>query len=300
MMASLRTGSTTEPAFRIVIEEEPPTTAPEGSRIVYRGPIFTEGECVYNIFGKATHFAFPGKISVLIDPEKHRAHISVAAGEAARVGQNTGMVAIEAAVDAMGQHVIHAAGLVLPDRDQMVLVYAPSGTGKTTTSLALAANGFSLASDDAIVLRMNAQSAFAWGFPRDVKIHRNTAVMLPAIGALLGPKWDAGGEQPVRLDQIATVVSIATQHPRPIAGIFHLLRKGDRSSSIRPMGRAEALVALAADNVRTGQTGLIPLQQRRYGALAGLVSCVPAFEIDVGEDPADVGILIRQAVPARQ
>ena len=296
MMADLRTDSAAEPAFRIVMEEETPTAAPPGSSLVYQGPIFAEGDCIYSLCGNATHFAYPGELSVLIESDKRIARISVAPGHARRAGQNGGMVAIEAAVDSTGQQVLHAAGLVLPGRDDIVLVHAPSGTGKTTTSLALATTGFALSSDDAMVLRVDGAKASAWGFPRDVKIHRNTAAMLPSVGALLGPKWDDNGEQPAKLSMLAQVVNIATPRPRPVVGIFHLVRHAGSPASIRKLSGAEALVTLASDNVRTGQTGLIPLQQRRYLALARLVSMVPAFEINVGADPAEVGALILQAV----
>ncbi|TIT54542.1 MAG: serine kinase, partial [Mesorhizobium sp.] len=89
-------------------------------------------------------------------------------------------------------HMLHTAGLTLPGRDAVVLIHAPSGTGKTTTSLALATHGFGLCSDDAMILNVGA-TPVAWGLPRHVKIHEKTARMIPQVAPCLGPSWDRNG-----------------------------------------------------------------------------------------------------------
>jgi hypothetical protein len=50
---------------------------------------------------------------------------------------------------------------------------------------------------------------------------------------------------------------------------------------------------LATDNVRTGMTGLLPLQKRRMTTIAALVKTVPTFTLEVGKTPADAAALIR-------
>ncbi len=64
------------------------------------------------------------------------------------------------------------------------------------------------------------------------------------------------------------------------------------------MARTDAMVALAADNVRTGMTGLLPLQKRRLATIAKLVSTVPTYTLEVGASPADAAPLIRSALEA--
>ena len=61
------------------------------------------------------------------------------------------------------------------------------------------------------------------------------------------------------------------------------------------MARTDALVALAADNVRTGMTGLLPLQKHRLAAIARLVTTVPTFTLEVGARPADAADAFRAA-----
>src|SRR5690606_27351699 len=105
--------------------------------------------------------------------------------------------ALYAMLHVTGQMLVHAAALRLPDADAALVLFAPSGAGKTTTSLALALQGFGLLTDDATVLSGGDRSTAAcvWGLPRPPKVHRNTAELLPALGKLLGPKWNADGEQ---------------------------------------------------------------------------------------------------------
>ncbi|TGW07987.1 serine kinase, partial [Mesorhizobium sp. M2D.F.Ca.ET.145.01.1.1] len=61
----------------------------------------------------------------------------------------------------------------------------------------------------------------------------------------------------------------------------------------------DAMVALAMDNVRTGATGLLPLQKRRLATIGRLVSSVPTFTLEVGARPADAAALISATLTSR-
>ena len=206
------------------------------------------------------------------------------------------MLALDAALDAGGQHMLHTAGLTLPDRDAVVLVHAPSGTGKTTTSLALATRGFGLCSDDAMILDVAAARPMAWGLPRHVKIHRKTAEMIPRVAPCLGPSWDRNGEQAVSLERLSVIVRIESPAARPVAALLHLARSADSETRLVAMARTDAMVALAMDNVRTGMTGLLPLQKRRLATIGKLVSLVPTFTLEVGARPAHAAARISAAL----
>ena len=199
------------------------------------------------------------------------------------------MLVLDAALDAGGQHMLHTAGLTLPDSDALVLIHAPSGTGKTTTSLALASQGFGLCSDDAMILNVASGKAVAWGLPRHVKIHRKTAEMVPLVSPCLGPSWDRNGEQAVSLERLSEIVRVEDSGPRPVAALLHLARSADDQNRLVAMARTDAMVALAADNVRTGMTGLLPLQKRRLETIVRLVSTVPTFTLEVGREAGRCG-----------
>jgi hypothetical protein len=202
------------------------------------------------------------------------------------------MLVLDAVLDAGGQHMLHTAGLTLPSRDTIVLIHAPSGTGKTTTSLALATQGFGLCSDDAMILDLALEKPLAWGLPRHVKIHQKTAEMISQVAPCLGPSWDRNGEQAVSLQRLSEIVRIESPIARPVAALLHLARSADRETRLVPMARTDAMVALAMDNVRTGMTGLLPSQKRRLATIGKLVSSVPTFTLEVGARPADAAALI--------
>ena len=180
------------------------------------------------------------------------------------------MLVLDAAIDASGQFMLHAAGLTLPGSEAQVLIFAESGTGKTTTSLALADSGFGLCTDNSMVIRLDGSATSGWGLPRDLKVHHNTARMMPWLKPYLNGKWNDEGEQAVTRAALADRIRIETAARRPVAGIFFLQRGEGVKSAAAPLGQTDTLVSLAADNVRTGQTGLLASHRRRFAGLAGL------------------------------
>ncbi|TGT17875.1 serine kinase, partial [Mesorhizobium sp. M3A.F.Ca.ET.174.01.1.1] len=114
--------------------------------------------------GSTVHLVFPARQTVAINDDERWATLRVRPG--AKAAWTPSMLVLDAALDAGGQHMLHTAGLTLPGRDALVLIHAPSGTGKSTTSLALASQGFGLCSDDVMILSAKAGEVTAWGMPR--------------------------------------------------------------------------------------------------------------------------------------
>ncbi|MGX7876437.1 serine kinase [Mesorhizobium sp. ORM6] len=294
MLASLRVTGPVEPDFCLdITETDILDEEPDGS-LVFDGEIPEDGYCRMTVDSGTVHLVFPGRQTVVINDAEGWARLRVRPG--AKAAWTPSMLALDAALDAGGQHMLHTAGLTLPDRDAVVLVHAPSGTGKTTTSLALATRGFGLCSDDAMILDVAAARPMAWGLPRHVKIHRKTAEMIPLVAPCLGPSWDRNGEQAVSLERLSVIVRIESPAARPVAALLHLARSADSETRLVAMARTDAMVALAMDNVRTGMTGLLPLQKRRLATIGKLVSLVPTFTLEVGARPADAAALISAAL----
>ncbi|TPM25660.1 serine kinase [Mesorhizobium sp. B2-3-5] len=296
MLGVMRMGAAVEPGFHLditetdVLEEEP-----NGS-LVFEGEIPEDGYCRMIAEGGTVHLVFPGRQTVAMNDEEGWAKLRVRPGT--KAAWTPSMLVLDAALDAGGQHMLHTAGLTLPDRDAVVLIHAPSGTGKTTTSLALATQGFGLCSDDAMILNVASARPVAWGLPRHVKIHQKTAAMIPLVSPCLGPSWDRNGEQAVSLERLAEIVRIESPAARPVAALLHLARSVDNETRLLPMARTDAMVALAMDNIRTGMTGLLPLQKRRLATIGKLVSSVPTFTLEVGTRPADAAALILDTLAA--
>ncbi|AZO10039.1 MULTISPECIES: serine kinase [unclassified Mesorhizobium] len=294
MLGSLRLAAPAKPGFRLSISEtQSLDEAPEGS-LAFDGEVPLDGHCRMIDAGSALHLIFPGRQAAAIHAADAKAEIRVLAG--ARVLWTLGMLALDAALDAGSQHMLHTAGLTLPDRDGVILIHAPSGTGKSTTSLALTSQGFGLCSDDAMIVDAASSAPLAWGLPRAAKIHRNTAAMLPFVLPCLGGQWDGNGEQAVSLERLKEIIRIEDAGARPVAALLHLARAADGQTRLIPMARTDAMVALAADNVRTGMTGLLAMQKRRMATIAALVKAVPTFTLEVGASPADAAALILAAL----
>ncbi|CAN7196755.1 serine kinase [Mesorhizobium amorphae] len=294
MLGTLRITGPVEPGFRVnVLETVSLPETPVGT-LAFDGEVPEDGHCRMVDGGDIVHLVFPGRQTVSIHAGERRAEIRVRPDT--KVAWTLWMLVLDAALDAGGQHMLHTAGLTLPDSDALVLIHAPSGTGKTTTSLALASQGFGLCSDDAMILNVASEKAVAWGLPRHVKIHRKTAELVPLVAPCLGPTWDRNGEQAVSLERLGEIIRVEGPGARPVAALLHLARSADGQTRLVAMARTDAMVALAADNVRTGMTGLLPLQKRRLATIARLVSTVPTFTLEVGAQPADAASLIRSAL----
>jgi len=285
-----------EPAFTLAIRQGTPEPIPTSAQLVYEGPIFWEGDCVYAADGQRLRLLFPEKLSLLIDTQGKSAEIVVAPDCIPRVGATAGMLAIDAAIDASGQFLLHAAGLTLPGSDRQVLVFAQSGTGKTTTSLALAEQGFGLCTDDSMVIRLDEASVTGWGLPRDLKVHRKTAEMMPWVKPYLNGKWNDEDEQAVTRAVLSEQIRVEKTARRPVAGVFLLERGAVTESVAAALGQTDTLVSLTADNVRTGRTGLLATHQRRFAGLAGLASKAPTFKVTVGSEPQSTAAAIVDAL----
>jgi hypothetical protein len=298
MLGTLRVSGPVEPDFRIdIVETSELQEAPAG-KLAFDGDVPEDGHCRLIDGGGTVHLVFPGLQTVSINADDGWAEIRVHPDT--KVKWTVLMMVLDAALDDGDQHMLHTAGLTLPGREALVLIHAPSGTGKSTTSLALASQGFGLCSDDAMILKVLADGGItAWGLPRKVKVHRHTAAMLPFVAPCLGDKWDANGEQAVSLERLAEIIRIEETVGRPVAALLHLARSADAQTRLVPMARTDAMVALATDNVRTGMTGLLPAQKRRMATIATLVKALPTFTLEVGANPAEAAPLIRSALAAR-
>ena len=200
-----------------------------------------------------------------------------------------------------GQVVMHAAALALPKRREMVLIYAPSGTGKTTTALMLMAAGFQLASDD-LVFILPQDIPTAYGMPRSMKVHRNTANLLPSVEQkLVNVDWNEEGERPLLMDSLGDLPSIKQPEALPIAALIRL-KRGRGRSEIRPASAVDSLASLAADNVRRGDAtvGLLPIDHARLRGYASILNRIPLFDLVVGDDHARVPGLVEAACKSRK
>lgn len=277
-LAARRLNNPAEPTVFVYIRVGAPTLPPRGAVKLYSGSLLEEGECFFARLGDTYFMIFPGEASLEIDSLSGRAEMIVSPDHPKRATGSMAAIAIEFAYDHGGQQLLHTAGLALPEQGGMILVSAPSGTGKTTTALALARCGFSFAADDVVALRREGSRLMARGLPRALNVHRRTLAMLPWLP--VGDDWRGNGEQSLPLSRLTGVIPLEDRE-LPISRLV-LLRRG-AVSAVEPLSATEALAALAADNVRGSLAGLIPLQNRRFAMLTEMARATPACSVQVAD-----------------
>jgi hypothetical protein len=294
-----RTTTAGEVGFTLVLAYGEPAAVPDGAPRLWDGPLPEGPHGTIADDGDALYLCAPGCSGLIVDRAARRAEVTAVPGRAAYAGATPAMLAIESALAAGGQTLLHAACLLTPDGGGTILVMAPSGTGKTTTALALAAQGWALMTDDTAVLMRSGGVPVAWGLPRPLTVHRHTAALMPWLEPALG-RWNSEDEQPVALSALPTPARAAERRPLPVRATILLAPRGTGPTRIGPLARSEALVRLSTDNVGLSSVGLTLEAKKRFAALGDLVTAAPVLELDVGRGALDrVGALLAAALAAR-
>jgi hypothetical protein len=290
-----RTLPTAPLAFGLTIASGEPEQMPADAELLYDGPILGEGNALFWQEPGQRVLSFPGAISLALRDDAREATIIVAAGAEDRIVMTCGQLALQAALLAADQFLVHAAGLTLPD-NRVALIFGRSGAGKTTSTLALAAGGLGLCSDDAMACSTAGDHPTAWGLPRNLKVHRRTAEMLPWVQPLLTGDWDAEDERPLMLSALRSTVSVEAIAAREVAAIFLLERSGTAASRCEPASKADVLAMAAADNVRATRVGVPKGEHDLFKRLGGLVRALPTYRLLAGANPTDLATVMLAAL----
>ncbi|PWV99901.1 hypothetical protein DFR52_103100 [Hoeflea marina] len=234
-------------------------------------------------------------VVVKIEHTEGSATAHVMAGGDAALFSSALMFILDAALLAAGQQLVHGACLVDQRSQRAALICVPSGGGKTTTSMAMARDGFSLMTDDASVLIPNAGRPLVWGLPRPLKVHRYTADLLSWIGPL-PDTWDENGEQGIPLARIADRISVMAPQPVELGAVFLLGPRSSGDHAVTRLPKPEMLIAIAHDNVAFRAAGMTPRALRRFGELGGMVADVPTFQISAGRELASLPAMVAAAM----
>lgn len=284
----------TEPAFRLSVREDENPQVPSHIPLTWTGQL-QERE-VGRMYETDTLWALEVENHgyLLIDHAAETAELVMREGSERAFTMTPIVAVLSAALHARAQHIVHGASLGCRDGDGAVLICAPSGYGKTTTSLALAREGFRLFADDVsmIVSRSDNTAPLVWGLPNWLRIHRKTLEMLPWLGPL-PDKWNSEDEQAVALHAMERILAVGKTNPARLRAIILIGERSDRHSVV-PLARAEALVRLAKDNVSRSEAGVTPWHRRQFAAYADAIKTCPVFELHAGTDlPALADIVDR-------
>jgi hypothetical protein len=273
--------------YCISISHGPVDELPRDAEIVSEGDMVPGVPCRLAVKGEKTWLLMPGCLSIASERAWKATQIRIADGCDRSLLSPGCIYAIDAALAASGQYLVHGAALTLPGVEpRALLLCAPSGGGKTTAALALALGGFGLITDDAIVVQPQGyranKVALAWGLPRAIKLHRRTAELLPIVQSLLGTNWDNAGEQALQTTALSAVALTVPPVPIPIAAIAVLTGRSEGGHCLAPVEKAKALQHVAEDNVRRSRLGVLSQDVNRFAALGSLIATTPTFQLRVG------------------
>ncbi|KAF0137005.1 MAG: hypothetical protein FD152_750 [Xanthobacteraceae bacterium] len=207
--------------------------------------------------------------------------------------------ALDHALSSHGQCLAHAACLATPDGRGMVMLHAASGTGKTTTAMALALAGFRLSGDDTTALLAPAGSGrhLAWGLPRGAKVHRRTVDMLPALRDLVSDDaWDRHGEQMIGRATLHGAGFATRAGPLPVTGVVSLTHADEGAGPFAVQGAFDALDALMRDNISPHPDGFFPGHEARFDIFSSLVTVARCLRVPVRGHPSEVAATIAGAL----
>ncbi|WP_187970582.1 hypothetical protein [Aquibium microcysteis] len=289
-----------EPAFRLTMHEDEDPRMPPDMPLTWSG-LLPERE-PGRMYETDTLWALEvGTHGFLrIDHTASTAELVMRRGSERAFTMTPIVAVLSAALHARGQHIVHGASLGCRDGRGAILICAPSGFGKTTTSLALAREGFRLFADDVsmIVSGTEASKPRIWGLPNWLRIHRKTLELLPWLGPL-PDKWNAEDEQAVALHDMDAILPVGRTAPAPLRAVIIIGTRAERHSVV-PLARAEALVRLARDNVSSSGAGVTPWHRRQFAAYADALKSCPVFELHAGTDLASLADEVDAALAAAE
>lgn len=238
--------------------------------------------------GDRSHLLVHDHLAISVDRSRKHIDVTVRPGREKALHASPSIKIIAEIITASGLHLIHAACLLFPTHDEALVIFAPSGTGKTTTSLALARSGWRLFGDDATLLELNGGKPLVWALPRALNVHQLTAQMLPWLGSAMKP-WRDREEQGVALATIEPLVAVARGAGRPCHSIVVLDRPNGSGHVITPIDRTDALLRIMSDNMRVAPSGLGDQDVSMFSTLTDLVKDANILRVSVGPDPSTLG-----------
>jgi len=281
VLGRFQAGAVGANAFRLVFREDDRPRVPAGI------PMTWEGDFLEKRAGRVYETDAVEVIEVVdegfvvVDRIADKAEAVMKPGSEEAFSFTPLMNILDASLKAAGMNLLHGACLTVPNGSGALAICAPSGFGKTTTSLALARGGFGLMGDDASVIVARGEDLQVWGLPRRLKVHRQTATMLPWIGDL-PDTWNDEDEQPVTTESLRQVATIVDPCPVPLAAVVMLGPRSDGDHRLAPLSKSEALVRIAQDNVSNSVTGVKAWNRRHFETVAEMLRRAPVLELRAG------------------
>jgi hypothetical protein len=194
------------------------------------------------------------------------------------------------ALSGPGRHLVHA-GVVGDEQRGGVLLAGAGGSGKTTVALAALASGMAYVGDDYILLHTEGEPV-AWNLFGTAKLDRGHVGRFPQLSGELSISPQPVAEEKYVLD-VDRLMGESLVASLPIRAVLLPRIRGGRTR-LRPATPGEALLALAPSTAFQ-----MPFDGGEVmGALAAVARGVPAFALEVGDQPAELGEALERVLDA--
>ena len=190
--------------------------------------------------------------------------------------------AVQGALRKAGLFDLHAGGVVEPRSGAGVLVAGPSGSGKSSLTIRLAAAGWGYLTDDMLALRDEANAVTAYAFRRAFSVSERSLENAgrPSLLGLLGPPVNSDPTKRT-LDPAAGFPGQFVESCTPRVLCFAALT-GEAESRLERLSRAEAMARLVRHSPWASyDTGTA---REHLRALARLAAQCRAFALRAGRD----------------
>jgi hypothetical protein len=179
-------------------------------------------------------------------------------------------------------HAVHVHAGVVASPDQSMLLIGRSGSGKSTTTTALALAGLDLYTDDCALIDRGSLRPLS--VPRPIKLDRRSRVMLGRRGLAIPSRKRL--HESIDRAVLPGLPPVETPGPRLTTAIFFADRRSDRAC-LRPVSSAEGIMRLIQQSAteRFDGAGLSD------GAVA-LVNAVRCYELVAGDLEETVRVIL--------
>jgi hypothetical protein len=186
-----------------------------------------------------------------------------------------------------GLHLVHAGAV--GDERGGVLLAGRGGSGKTTVALAALAAGMAYVADDYLLLQ-GGDRPLAWNIFGTAKLEAGHAERFPGFAGELVISADPEPQEKFVLD-VDRLMGEAISECLPIRAVLVPRIRGGRAR-LRDASAVEALLALAPST-----TFQMPFDEGAViAALAAVTRAVPAYALDVGDDPRELAEAVDRAL----
>lgn len=283
-----------------------PTKAPKSGKLLWRGEL-APGVLATNYVGPGyRRFDLINRGSCTLDLPRREVQITMLPSASPRTSHYFLMSSLCTGLTRASHMPIHASCLAARRDGEpcSVLIIAPSGTGKSTTSYGLTSGGWKLMGDDLSLLHIasepvaghqvsgakatsqkkSGQRVLAWGYPRHCHVRRPTFELLPWLREL--PLTRIAADETWQFPLRALGARAIGPKPQLLpAGLIMLLdrpnRMGHRCERVDP---ATALAWICQENVQPIEGYTDPDAHAIFVTFGQLVRQTPAVRVSAGPD----------------